>query len=135
MAFIRTGEMTFGSTIRPLIKANSGSGPNKEGAHVVVERAPTSRESLGIFFEGIQKVKLQGQMTFELGSTVFVVSLVSRSELNGGRGIVQNYESTSGRYDVQIDGEPTICVVKPTKPASWSCHKKKGYHGVFSQQK
>jgi hypothetical protein len=111
-AFIRTGEMTFGSTIRPLIKANCGSGPNEEGENVVVEPAPTARESFVIFLEAIQKFKMQGQMAFELGSTVVVVSLWS--DLNGRRGIVQNFAPASGRYGVQIDGEPQICVVKPT---------------------
>ena len=43
--------------------------------------------------------------SFEPGSTVVVESLVSRSDLNGRRGIVHNFVCGSGRYGVQVDGE------------------------------
>ena len=51
--------------------------------------------------------------SFEPGSTVVVVSLVSRSDLNGRRGIVHNFVSGSGRYGVQVDGEQASIALKP----------------------
>ncbi len=47
------------------------------------------------------------------GSTVVVVSLISRSDLNGRRGIVQNFVSESGRYGVKVDGEQASIALKP----------------------
>ncbi len=45
------------------------------------------------------------QSAFENGSTVVVVSLVSRIDLNGRRGVVQMFMPGSGRYDVKVDDE------------------------------
>ena len=53
------------------------------------------------------------EATFEPGSTVLVVSLVSRSDLNGRLGIVINFEYGSGRYGVQINGEQAPVHIKP----------------------
>jgi hypothetical protein len=52
-------------------------------------------------------------MSFESDSTVVVVSLVSRNELNGIRVIVQNFVSGSGRYGVQVHGEQASVALKP----------------------
>ncbi len=52
------------------------------------------------------------QPAFEHGSTVVVVSLVSRIDLNGGRGIVQMFMPGSGRYEVKVDGEPASIALK-----------------------
>jgi hypothetical protein len=41
------------------------------------------------------------------------VSLVSKSALNGKRGIVQHFVAGSGRYGVKIDGEQAIIALKP----------------------
>ena len=53
------------------------------------------------------------EATFEPGSTVLVVSLVSRSDLNGRLGTVINFEHGSGRYGVQINGEQAPVHIKP----------------------
>jgi hypothetical protein len=53
------------------------------------------------------------ESSFEPGSTVVVVSLVSRSDLSGRRGIVQTFVSASGRYKVKDDGEQATIALKP----------------------
>ena len=50
---------------------------------------------------------------FEPGSSVVVMSLVSRSDLNGRRGIVQNFVPESGGYVVKFDDEQERILLKP----------------------
>ena len=53
------------------------------------------------------------EAAFEPGSAVVVRDLVSRSELNGTRAIVQRFVPGSGRYEVQVDGEQASIALKP----------------------
>ncbi len=48
-----------------------------------------------------------------LGSRVILVSLVSRSDLNGCRGIVHGFKCETTRFEVELDGEETILLLKP----------------------
>jgi len=48
-----------------------------------------------------------------VGSKVILVSLVSRSDLNGRTGIVQTFNCATARFEVKVDGEDTILSLKP----------------------
>jgi tetratricopeptide (TPR) repeat protein len=48
-----------------------------------------------------------------LGSTVILVSLETRSDLNGSMGIVHGFKCETGRFEVKVDGEKAILSLKP----------------------
>ena len=57
--------------------------------------------------------ELQAEAAFRPGSTIMVASLVTRSDLNGRRGIVQNFVPSKGRYNVKVEGEQKFVALKP----------------------
>jgi hypothetical protein len=48
-----------------------------------------------------------------VGSKVILVSLVSRSDLNGRTGFVQTFNCATARFEVKVEGEDTILSLKP----------------------
>jgi hypothetical protein len=64
-------------------------------------------------FSKLEQLSDRLSTVYDPGSTVVVVSHVSRSDLNGRSGIVQKFVSGSGCYEVRIDGEHVSIVLKP----------------------
>jgi hypothetical protein len=73
----------------------------------------TDQEFLDGFEETWQELQAaQAEAAFQPGSSVMIVSLVTRFDLNGRRGIVQNLEPLSGRYRVKVEGEKKFVALK-----------------------
>ena len=64
-------------------------------------------------FSKLEQISDRLSTVYDPGSTVVVVSHVSRSDLNGRSGIVKIFVSGSGCYEVKIDGEQASIALKP----------------------
>jgi len=52
-------------------------------------------------------------VAFEPGTTVLLVALISRHELNGRHATIHSFNAEKGRYAVDVDGEPGHLAIKP----------------------
>jgi hypothetical protein len=55
---------------------------------------------------------------FRAGAPIFIIGLQTRADLNGRRGVIRRFLEKSGRFEVEIDGEPTTKALLPSNVLS-----------------